>query len=118
VDRAIGAGSYAIQQTPILIGLGRASSIAWASGQFRSKSGRANFLRGTADFEGDEHVEHAERSRHDDKKSVASTDRAWFRTNVLHACLPQFGRGGHVGMYRLIVRGETRIPSFTRSSAA
>jgi hypothetical protein len=33
------------------------------------------------------------------KKSVASTDRAWFRTNVLHACVPWFGRGGREGMY-------------------
>ena len=48
LDRAIGAGSYAIQQTPILNGLRRAASIGWASGQFRSKSGRADFFRGTA----------------------------------------------------------------------
>jgi hypothetical protein len=47
LDKAIGAGSYAIQQTPILIGLGQAASIGWASGQFRSKSGRVDVLRGT-----------------------------------------------------------------------
>src|SRR5262245_58922724 len=52
------------------------------------------------------------------KKSVASTDRAWFRTNVLHACVPRRGLSRHDSMYRLTVRGETRIPSFTRSSAA
>ncbi len=32
------------------------------------------------------------------KKSLARTDRAWFRTKVLHACVPGFGRGGRDGM--------------------
>ena len=52
------------------------------------------------------------------KQSLAITDRAWFRTNVLHACVPCLAGGGRDGMYRLTARGDTRIPSFTRSSAA
>jgi hypothetical protein len=33
-------------------------------------------------------------------------------------CVPRVARGGLAGMYRLTVRGDTRMPSFTRSSAA
>ena len=52
------------------------------------------------------------------KKSLARTDRAWFRTKVLHFCFPNLVRGGRGGMYRRMVRGEIRMPSLTRSSAA
>jgi hypothetical protein len=38
---------------------------------------------------------------------------AWFRTNVLHACVPGFGRGRD-GMYRRTVRGEERIANELR----
>jgi hypothetical protein len=34
------------------------------------------------------------------EKSLASTHRVWFPTNVLQACVPGFGRGGRDGMYR------------------
>ena len=71
-----------------------------------------------ADFEDHEHVEQAEVAVTTTKKSLASTARAWFRTNVLHACVPRPARGGRDGIYRRTVRGETRMPSFTRSSAA
>jgi hypothetical protein len=40
------------------------------------------------DFEDDEYVEHLDVAVTTTKKSLASTDRAWFRTNALHACVP------------------------------
>jgi hypothetical protein len=52
------------------------------------------------------------------KKSLARTSRAWFRTNVLQACVPDLGRRGRNGMYRRTVRGDNRMPSFSRSSLA
>jgi hypothetical protein len=52
------------------------------------------------------------------KKSLARTSRAWFRTNVRQACVPRFGRRGRDGMYRRTVRGDSRMPSFSRSSLA
>jgi hypothetical protein len=38
-----------------------------------------------ADFQNDEDVNQAEPRRHVTKKSQASTERAWLRTNALHA---------------------------------
>jgi hypothetical protein len=70
-----------------------------------------------ADVQDDEHVDH-EGGRTTTKKSLAGTARAWFRTKVLHVCVPRLARGGPDGIYRLTVRGETRTGSFTRSSAA
>ena len=52
------------------------------------------------------------------QKSLASTARAWFRTKVLHVCVPCLELGGREGIYRRTVRGDTRMPSFTRSSSA
>ena len=52
------------------------------------------------------------------KKSLASTARAWFRTKVLDAYVPCLARGRRAGIYPRTVRGETRIPSLTRSSSA
>src|SRR6476646_3459350 len=52
------------------------------------------------------------------KKSLASTHRAWFLTNVVQARLPAVGRGDRDSIYRRTVRGDTRIPSFTSSSLA
>jgi hypothetical protein len=70
------------------------------------------------DFKHHEHVQDGNVAVTTTKKSLASTNRAWFRTNVLQAWVPGFGRGSRDGMYRRTVRGDNRIPSFSRSSAA
>src|ERR1700757_934810 len=55
------------------------------------------------------------------KKSEATMALAWLRTNVRHCCedvlLPPLGSLS-CGQYARTVRGETKIPSFTDSSAA
>src|SRR4029077_16309352 len=55
------------------------------------------------------------------KKSAATMALAWLRTNVRQCCeavlLPPRGSLS-CGQYARTVRGETRIPSFTESSAA
>jgi len=60
-----------------------------------------------AHLEHDENVQQAECRRHHDEQSLARTDRAWFRTNVLQACVPGFGqRRGRDGMYLHLTWGH------------
>ena len=72
-----------------------------------------------ADFENHEDVQESGmwRSRQRRNHSPARTGRGSPRTCSTLVC-PDLGRGGRDGMYRRTVRGDNRIPSFTRSSAA
>ncbi len=71
-----------------------------------------------SDFQNDKHGDDAEGGRDDDKEITASTTRAWFSTKVIPPCVPCLERDGCDAIYRRAVRGETRMPSLTRSSLA
>ena len=66
-----------------------------------------------------EDVQQAKSYGDGNEEITASTARAWFRIKIVQRCdvrrVPvPFGGG----MYRLTVRGDTRMPTFRRSSAA